>query len=129
MHSVPRSSLSRLRKYLDLSKPPGNSAAPVNPLSSSMVKTNSRGPWAMSSLSITASAAETPMPLSEPSVVPSAFSQSPSRTMWMGSVSKLCGVPSFFSHTISRWPCNSAMGALSRPGRAGLRMTVLPTLS
>jgi len=44
MQSVPFSSLSRLRKYLDFSKPPGNAAAPVSPLSSSMVKTNSSGP-------------------------------------------------------------------------------------
>ena len=56
----------------------------------------------MSVLSITASAAATPTPLSAPSVVPSAFSQSPSRFTLMGSVSKLCAVPSFFSHTMSR---------------------------
>ena len=29
--------------------------------------------------------------------------------MRMASVSKLKGVPSFFSQTMSRWPCNSAM--------------------
>ena len=49
-----------------------------------MVKTNSSGPCAMSVLSITASAAATPTPLSEPSVVPSALSQSPSRTTLIG---------------------------------------------
>ncbi len=43
----------------------------------------------MSLLSITAIAAATPTPLSEPRVVPSAFSQSPSLTTLIGSVSKL----------------------------------------
>ena len=60
--------------------PRGISEAPVSPVSSSMVKRNSSGPCATSSLSITASAAATPTPLSAPRVVPSAFSQSPSRT-------------------------------------------------
>ena len=47
----------------------------------------------------------------------------------MGSVSKLWAVPSFFSQTMSRWPCSRAMGAPSRPACAGLRTTMLPTLS
>src|ERR1019366_5132282 len=63
MQSVLISSLSRLKKYFDFNTPPGNSAAPVRAVSSSMVKTNSSGPCAMSVLSITASAAATPTPL------------------------------------------------------------------
>src|SRR6185369_9877079 len=76
---VPISSLSRFRKYLAFSMPGPNCAAPVKPVSSSMVKTNSSGPCEMSVLSITASADATPIPLSAPSVVPSALSHSPSR--------------------------------------------------
>src|ERR1017187_6062316 len=112
IQSVPSSSPSRFRKYFARSSPAGNSEAPVRPLSSSMVKRNSNGPWATSSLSITASAAATPTPLSAPSVVPSAFNQSPSRTRRMGSVSKLWAVPSFFSQTMSRLPCRAALTAM-----------------
>src|SRR5271157_3372669 len=108
MQRVSSSSLSRLRKYLDLRSPPGNWQAPVRPLSSSIVNTNSSGPWATVSLSMTASAAATPTPSSAPRVVPSALSQSPSTTRRMGSVSKLWTVPSFFSQTMSRWPWMAA---------------------
>jgi len=52
-------------------------------------ETNSSGPCAMLSLSITAKAAATPTPLSEPRVVPSAFSHSPTRIILIGSTSKL----------------------------------------
>jgi hypothetical protein len=48
-----------------------------------------------------------PMPLSEPSVVPVALTQSPSTRGLMGSFMKSCTVPAFFSHTMSTCPCNS----------------------
>ncbi len=62
--------------------------APVSPLSSSMVKSSSRGPCATSSASISASMAATPIPLSAPSVVPCAVSHSPSRSGRIGSFEK-----------------------------------------
>ena len=94
-----------------------------------MVNRNSSGPWERSLASITASAAATPMPLSAPSVVPSAWTQSPSSTGVIGSFSKSCFLPSFFSHTMSRWPCRIVGLADSRPLVAALLTMTLPAAS
>ena len=62
---------------------------PYMHVSSSAVMRASRGPCLMSVLSMTAMMAATPIPSSLPSVVPFAFTQSPSMYVSMGSVSKL----------------------------------------
>jgi hypothetical protein len=70
-----------------------------------------------------------PMPLSAPSVVPSAVTQSPWTCSRMGSVVKSCLVAAFFSQTMSTWPWMSTGLARSRPGLAGMEISRLPTLS
>ncbi len=71
----------------------------------------------------------TAMPLSAPSVVPSALTRFPSRTSVIGSLAKSCTLPGRLTHTMSRWPCRQTDGRPSRPGEAGLRTTTLPPLS
>ena len=83
----------------------------------------------MSSASRMASIAATPIPLSEPSVVPSAVRYSPSITGRIASLSKSNSVPLFFSWTMSRCDWSTIVGALSRPGVPGLRTTTFPTSS
>ena len=56
-----------------VSRPASSCAAPVSPVSSSIVNSSSSGPWARSVASRTASIAATPIPLSDPRVVPVAF--------------------------------------------------------
>ncbi len=69
---------SRLTSRRPVTSEASSAFAPSRPCSSDTVKRSSSGPWAISGSSATASAAATPMPLSAPSVVPSATTQSPS---------------------------------------------------
>ena len=71
----------------------------------------------------------TPMPLSAPSVVPSARTQSPSVYILMPWVSKSNTVSAFFWHTMSRWLCRTMCRLFSIPAVAGLRISTLPTSS
>jgi dipeptidase D len=64
-------------------------------------------------------------PSSAPRVVPSAFSQSPSRTRTMRPSAGSFGLEGSRSQTMSRWPCSETVGALSRPDVAGTRSTRL----
>ncbi len=74
-------------------------------------------------------AVATPMPLSAPSVVPLAFTQSPSTRTSMGSVMKSNSTSEFFSQTMSRWPWMITVGADSWPGVAGTFTVKLPVAS
>ncbi len=102
--------------------------APVRPVSSSTVKSASRGPCTRSLSISAASEAAMPMPLSAPRVVPSARSHSPSMIVRMGWVLKSKFL-SLLSHTISICDCITTMGAFSQPGVAGTVIATLPTAS
>ena len=81
--------------------------APVKPVSSSTVNSASTGgSLAPGGRSSTASAAQTPIPLSAPSVVPAAPTQSPSaeRTSSSASFMKSCARCECFSLTMSTCP-------------------------
>ena len=97
---------------------------PYIQVSSSAVISASSGPCFRSLLSNTAIIAATPIPSSLPSVVPLAFTHSPSMYVSIGSVSKLCLLSSVFCGTISMCACRVAIGRLSIPGVAGLRITM-----
>jgi len=90
-----------------LTKPGSRWWAPVRPVSSSMVKSSSRGPCLMLASSMMARLVATAMPLSAPSVVPLAISVLPRRTRSIGSFEKSCFLSAFFSQTMSRWPCKA----------------------
>ncbi|CDD14487.1 uncharacterized protein BN675_02843 [Parabacteroides merdae CAG:48] len=109
--------------------PFSSALAPVSPVSSSTVKRHSIGPCSISSDARIASSAATPMPLSAPRVVPLARSQFPSTIVSIGSWSKSCAVPLFFSQTISMWDCKTTVGRFSLPGVADLDIRMLPTAS
>mmetsp|Transcript_108281 Transcript_108281/g.334396 ORF Transcript_108281/g.334396 Transcript_108281/m.334396 type:complete len:310 (-) Transcript_108281:327-1256(-) len=101
-YTLPNSSVSRFSILVAVTILPSSPNAPVRPVSSSTVKSASiGGSLASGPISRTASAAATPTPLSAPSVVPVAFSHSPSTLSRMGSVAKSCAVPAFFSQTMS----------------------------
>ena len=125
----PSTSESILRSMSPLLKHGLSPLAPSMPTSSSMVKSASRGPCLSVSSARIAREKATPIPLSAPSVVPSAVIQSPSCIVWIGSVSKLCTLSEFFCGTMSRCPCSVATGRSSSPGVAGLRINTLPTSS
>ena len=110
-------------------KPCSKPKAPTMPVSSSIVNKASIGPCFSSLLSSTAMAAATPMPLSAPSVVPFAFTQSPSIMVSIGSVSNVCFLSLFFCGTISTCACKITGVRFSMPGVAGLRIKILPVLS
>jgi hypothetical protein len=80
--SLPSSSLSRFNSVAPLTRDGSSPLAPSAgpPTSSLTVISNSSGPCDNDSSSASAIIAAMPMPLSAPSVVPSAVSQSPSRT-------------------------------------------------
>ncbi len=84
----PSSSLSRFNRISPVMKPFSRALAPVRPVSSSTVNRHSIGPCSISSEARIASSAATPIPLSAPSVVPLARSQSPSTIVSIGSLSK-----------------------------------------
>mmetsp|Transcript_21017 Transcript_21017/g.49745 ORF Transcript_21017/g.49745 Transcript_21017/m.49745 type:complete len:254 (+) Transcript_21017:1015-1776(+) len=126
----PHSSESRLSMTLDLSIDASKSYAPVKPVSSSTVKRHSRGGKATSEpASINARHAAAPIPLSAPSVVPSALIHAPSRMSLMGSFQKSCCTPSLASVTISTCACTRTGGADSPPPEPGLYTTRFPTAS
>ena len=102
--NTPSSSESRLISLLPFSTEASKFIAPPIPTSSSVVNKHSRGGCSISSASIRASPMATAIPLSAPSVVPSALSQSPSTTSFIPSVLKSCSVFLSFSQTISRCP-------------------------
>ena len=128
-YRMPSSSESRLMSRRPCTSPPSRRAAPVSPVSSSIVNNSSSGPWGKAVSSITASIAATPTPLSEPRVVPAAVRYSPCICGTMASVAKSNATSAFFSCTMSRWLCKMVMSAPSCPGVAGLRTTRLPTAS
>ena len=123
------SSVSKLSRMSPCRNPPFNPKAPVMPVSSSMVNRASMAGWGMSLESKMAKMAATPIPLSAPSVVPSARTQSPSTYILMPCVSKSKSVSAFFWHTMSRWLCNTMCRLPSMPGVAGLRIKTFPTSS
>ena len=127
--NLPHVSESRLSKMSPLSSPSGRPLAPNIPVSSSAVISPSTGPCFRSLASMTAMMAATPSPLSEPRVVPLAFTQSPSIYVSMGSVTKLCVLSLLFCGTMSMCACKIMPLRFSMPGVAGLRMTMLPAAS
>ena len=66
----------------------------------------------------------TPMPSSDPNVVPLAFTHSPSTYVSMGSFSKSCVLSEVFCGTMSMCACNTTVLRFSMPGVAGLRITM-----
>ena len=88
----------------------------MSPTSSSTVKRSSSGPWTASFESMSESAAASPMPLSEPSVVPFALSHSPWNSSWIGSFEKSCATSEFFSPTMSMCPWSTIVGRVLLAG-------------
>mmetsp|Transcript_9873 Transcript_9873/g.24662 ORF Transcript_9873/g.24662 Transcript_9873/m.24662 type:complete len:225 (-) Transcript_9873:142-816(-) len=87
MNTSPQSSVSRFSMVRAVSRSAPMPKAPVSPVSSSTVNSASMGgSRVVLGASSSASAVATPIPLSAPRVVPSALSQSPSRTRRMGSL-------------------------------------------
>ena len=123
--NFPQVSESRLKRMSPCSSPPGSALAPNMPVSSSAVMSASTGPCFISLDSITAMMAATPSPSSAPSVVPLAFTHSPSIQGSMGSVSKLWVDSGVFCGTMSMCACRMTPLRFSMPGVAGLRMTIL----
>ena len=122
----PHDSVSRFSRMSPLSSPAGNSLAPNIPVSSSRVISPSTGPCCRSLASITAMMVATPKPSSLPKVVRLARTQSPSMIVSIGSVSKLCLLSLAFCGTMSMWACRITPFLFSKPGVAGLRITMLP---
>ena len=83
----------------------------------------------MSVLSKSAIIVATPKPLSAPSVVPFAFTQSPSTTIWIPCVSKSKSVSAFFWCTISKCDCITIVTRSSIPAVAGFLIITFPTSS
>ena len=73
-----------------------NPNAPYIPVSSSAVIRATNGPCFRVLSSMMAMIAATPIPLSEPKVVPLALTHSPSMYVLIGSFSKSCSVSLFF---------------------------------
>ena len=99
--------------FLPVRKFPESPPAPLMSVSSSVVKSNSRGGCESPGASATANAVATPMPSSAPSVVSLACSQSPSRTKTIGSVVKSWGDEGFFWHTMSVCACKTTIARFS----------------
>ena len=123
--SFPSSSLSRLTRTEPVTSAGSRAFAPSRPTSSATVIRSSSGPCGRDSSSTSAIIAAMATPSSAPSVVPSAFSQSPSRTSAMRPSAGSLGLDGSRSQTMSRWPCSTTVGADSRPCVAGTRMTRL----
>ena len=90
------SSVSKFKRMSPFSIPPLRPKAPVIPVSSSIVNKASMAGWAISLLSKIAIMVATPRPLSAPSVVPLARTQSPSTYMSIPCLSKSKTVVVFF---------------------------------
>ena len=103
--------------------------APVIPVSSSIVNSASRAGCSISLLSKIAIILATPKPLSAPSVVPLAFTQSPSTYILIPLVSKSKSVSLFFWCTISRCACSTIGFLSSIPAVAGFLITTFPVSS
>ncbi|OQA06322.1 MAG: hypothetical protein BWY66_01927 [bacterium ADurb.Bin374] len=71
----------------------------------------------------------TPMPLSAPSVVPFAVTQSPETTGTIGSRVKSCRLAGMRSPTMSRCACKTVTGSSSRPAVAGILTRRFPVWS
>ena len=127
--SRPSSSLSRLSSTDPVSIDPSRAFAPSRPTSSATVISSSSGPCGRAGSSASAIMAAIATPSSAPSVVPSAFSHSPSRTSSMRPCAGSLGLSGRRSQTMSRWPCRITVGAPSRPGVAGTRTTTFPAAS
>ena len=130
-YSSPSLSESRLIKVLPFSTPPSRANAPYIPVSSSTVKSASKGGCTTSLSARIAIAVATPIPLSAPRVVPLAVTHSPFSSTYasMGSFSKSNTLSEFFCGTISKCPCRIIPGWLSIPALAGLRIRTLPISS
>ena len=91
--SLPSSSLSRFSSVVPVTSDGSSPLAPTPspPTSSPTVISNSSGPCGSDELSARAIIAATPIPLSAPSVVPSAVSQSPSRTQLDPALGRIVG--------------------------------------
>ena len=123
--SLPSSSLSRLIRIEPFRSEPSSAFAPSSPTSSATVISSSSGPCGSDSSSTSAIIAAIATPSSAPSVVPSAFSHSPSRTSAMRPSAGSFGLAGSRSQTMSRWPWRITVGADSRPGVAGTGITRL----
>ena len=121
--SRPSSSLSRLTRIEPVTSAGSSAFAPSSPTSSATVIRSSSGPCGSDSSSTSAIIAAIATPSSAPSVVPSAFSHSPSRTSAIRPSAGSFGLDGSRSQTMSRWPWSVTTGAFSRPGVAGTRMT------
>ena len=128
-YSSPSVSESRLTSISPSSIPPFRPRAPSMPVSSVAVISASNGPCTTSSDSITAKIAATPIPLSAPSVVPSALTHSPSTRTSMGSFVKSNRLSPFFCGTMSMCACRMIPLRDSMPGVAGLRRITFPASS
>ena len=102
INSSPSSSESRLIIAGAVSHSGWMAWTPPMPISSSQVKINSSGGWTISSLNATANAIASPIPLSAPSVVSLAQTQSSLMTGLIGSVMKSWLVVSPFCATMSK---------------------------
>ena len=120
---TPSSSLSRLISVPPVSRDPSSAFAPSSPTSSATVIKSSSGPCGIDSSSTSVIIAAIAIPSSAPRVVPSAVSQSPSRTNTIRPSAGSFGLEGSRSQTMSRWPWRISVGADSRPGVAGTRMT------
>ena len=129
IYSSPSVSESRFISISPWSMPGLRALAPVMPVSSSMVTSTSRGPCLSSPDSSTERAIETPTPLSAPSVVPQAFTHSPSTRVSIGSFSKSCSTSEFFCGTMSICPWRITPLRFSMPGVAGFLIIILPISS
>ena len=101
---TPSSSLSRLIRVEPVSSDPSSAFAPSSPTSSATVISSSSGPWGSDASSASAIIAAIATPSSAPRVVPSAFSQSPSRTSAIRPSAGSFGLAGSRSHTMSRCP-------------------------
>ena len=127
--SFPSSSLSRLTRMRPVTSDPSKAFAPSSPTSSATVIRSSSGPCGSDASSASAIIAAIATPSSAPSVVPSALSQSPSRTRTIRPSAGSFGLDGSRSQTMSRWPWSATTGAVSRPGVAGTRSTRFRPLS
>ena len=119
------SSVSIFNKISPVRIPPLRFKAPVIPVSSSIVNKASIAGCLIVVDSKIAIIIATPNPLSAPSVVPLARTQSPSTYISIPWVSKSKSVSLFFWCTISKCPCKTIGLRFSIPGVAGLRIITL----
>mmetsp|Transcript_4304 Transcript_4304/g.11135 ORF Transcript_4304/g.11135 Transcript_4304/m.11135 type:complete len:415 (+) Transcript_4304:375-1619(+) len=129
----PQSSVSRLSMVfaVSFSALASSAKAPCSPTSSATVKSASMGGrFAVSGASRSASAAATPIPLSDPSVVACCErSHSPLTSSRIPCVLKSKSRSEFFSVTMSTCPCMSTGGACAPFPDPGLNMHKFPVSS